>query len=725
MAVLIEEVSWFRTKLVRIVLAVRNPWVQALLKWHGHDVGGVRVPFQEDQGNPLKGPIETSLLAKLRKTAQQIAVGEDAPRLIFLVGGPGNGKSEAVQVFLEELGQELDCKQQLLSELTRKFQPCPISPPLVELSPDDEYPELNRFFSRVGKLTVIQDASASGQRSGDASVELVEALKAILSHDALQVALCCINRGLLYRAIEAAGQDDGANSVRVLLEEVASRTGLGLDALSASSRKPCWPLDGMSGVEIAVGAWPLDLESLLEENGSSKSPIEEIIVRASASDKWMAGCSQCPAQDNCPFYQNASLLRQFEKRQALLKILRHGELATGQRWNFRDAFSLVAELMVGEQQDFQNEHGHAVHPCDWVNERSEQIVEAAENEDTGAWAKQVQSALELSTRIYPQALFPTGIHTDDMKEQSFLNNDSNGKIKTLALWEAAERVESGTHGFARDYLRNMLAPLLKPELRTSAGNDDSFRNLEDAFSQAIKIGIDADWRKEIELSRVEEVFLDMVMQAEAEWDPLSRESAQADQACRYLRRIASDFAKRALGTRTGKHSNDNALEEYHASLRSQKALGDIGNLLENLLGGRRFEVDALGGIGQMDLSPSARIRLVSRDVPRVTIHPAPKSDDGVPPHDMPCIVIDQAQPIPLTFELFEALQLHRRGCRTGSLPPVLATSLGRLRQLHAAHLCRDKESFMRRRAHYELVGIGSVVLSEEGEAVPVLERKDR
>lgn len=708
----------------RIELLVRNSWVQALLKWHGHDVGGVRVPFQDDQGNPLNAPIETGLLAKLRRTAHQIANGHDAPRLIFLVGGPGNGKSEAVQVFLEELGHRLGCKELLFSELKRKFRPDPISPPLVELSPGDEDARWEIFSHRVGKLTVVQDASASGQLSGDASVELVEALEEILARETPQVALFCMNRGLLYRAIEAAGRDGGAQRSLLLLEAVASRTGLGLDALSAFSRKSCWPLDGISGVEIVVGAWPLDLESLLEANGSPRSPIEEILVRASAEEGWTLGCSECQARDHCPFFQNASLLRQSEKRQALLKILRHGELATGQRWNFRDAFSLVAELMVGEQQNFENDHGQAVHPCDWVQERSKLIAEAAAHADSGAWVKQLRSTLELATRLYPQALFPTGIHTSDMREQSFLENDGSGKVKTSALWEAAERAELGTRGFARDYLRNMLAPLLKPELRTSEGDDDSFRNLEDAFSQAIQIGIEADWRKEIELSRVEEIFIDMVMQAEAEWDPLSRESAQADLACRYLRRIASDFAKRALGARTGKHFNDNALSEYHASLRSQRALGEIGNRLENLLGGRQFEVDALGGIGQVDFSPSARIRLVSRDVPKVTIHPAPKPDDSVPPHDMPCIVIDRAQPIPLTFELFEALQLNRRGCRTGSLPPVLATSLGRLRQLHAAQLCRDTESFMRRRAHYELVGIGAVVLGEEGETVPVLERED-
>lgn len=81
-----------------------NPWVSELLTWHGHDRGGVRVPFQGHMGNPLNGVVETSLIKKLKQLAFDLMKGTPGtPRWIFLIGGPGNGKSEAVEVFIREL----------------------------------------------------------------------------------------------------------------------------------------------------------------------------------------------------------------------------------------------------------------------------------------------------------------------------------------------------------------------------------------------------------------------------------------------------------------------------------------------------------------------------------------------------------------------------------------------------------------------------------------------
>ena len=80
-----------------------NPQVLELLSWHGHAAGGVHVPFQERQ-SPLGQVVETSLLRRLRTLATQIAANPASrPRWVFLVGGPGNGKSETVQDFLVQL----------------------------------------------------------------------------------------------------------------------------------------------------------------------------------------------------------------------------------------------------------------------------------------------------------------------------------------------------------------------------------------------------------------------------------------------------------------------------------------------------------------------------------------------------------------------------------------------------------------------------------------------
>jgi hypothetical protein len=76
--------------------ANENPRVVELLSWHGHASGGVHVPFQA-RSNPIGQVIATPLVRRLRDLARGIAASaEFLPRWIFLVGGPGNGKSETV-----------------------------------------------------------------------------------------------------------------------------------------------------------------------------------------------------------------------------------------------------------------------------------------------------------------------------------------------------------------------------------------------------------------------------------------------------------------------------------------------------------------------------------------------------------------------------------------------------------------------------------------------------
>src|SRR5205814_6452254 len=97
---------------------------------------------------------------------------------------------------------------------------------------------------------------------------------------------------------------------------------------------------------------------------------------ATEDSKWnkLGSCADCSALTYCPFHQNAEWLRDPGTVSALRRILRRGELSNGQRWNFRDTFSLTAELMIGQWSDF----GAAEHPCTWVHFQ----IEALQNEKT-------------------------------------------------------------------------------------------------------------------------------------------------------------------------------------------------------------------------------------------------------------------------------------------------------------------------------------------------------
>src|SRR5688572_26230710 len=112
----------------------RNPKVVDLITWHGHESGGVRLPFSSSGGNPLKTPagdrleIPTAIGTRLRELAGSLAEKKKAPRAVFLVGGPGNGKSEAVETFVAELDMQLQLKGALLTAAAKKFTPNPLVP---------------------------------------------------------------------------------------------------------------------------------------------------------------------------------------------------------------------------------------------------------------------------------------------------------------------------------------------------------------------------------------------------------------------------------------------------------------------------------------------------------------------------------------------------------------------------------------------------------------------
>ncbi len=344
----------------------QNPWATKLLSWHGHDSGGVQVPFQ--RSSPLGQPIDTELILKLRSLAQSIANGDETPRGIFLIGGPGNGKSETVQDFLTNLDQSLGMQGQLRDILADIFKPNPISPRRVVVESQDVVSAPGNFASRVGRLIIIQDATATDDARGNAALQLANDISDLLNASPMPLFVACANRGVLARALREASLAWGAkNEVTELIITLIRASSIGFEAsFSKQQRLACWPLTSNK----SIACWPLDLESLIKDTPSTKpSPIEQIIVSATREDKWKV-CGDCDSAPICPFRQNATWLQDTSNRKSLLTILRRSELYTGQRWNFRDAFSLVAETVIGQWSDF----GSQSHPCDWVHDQAGQIT---------------------------------------------------------------------------------------------------------------------------------------------------------------------------------------------------------------------------------------------------------------------------------------------------------------------------------------------------------------
>ncbi len=686
-----------------------NPWVPSLLSWHGHSSAGVRIPFSPSGGSPLRqtsGIIETPLLARLKNAARDIGSGHRSPKWFFLVGGPGNGKSEAVEQFLEELDAALACDGRLVDRLKAGFSPQPLVPWCVDID-SESAPELSQDFHRyVRRLIVVQDASASEQPRRTAAERLVTYVEDLLTHqDPLPLFVCCANRGLLANALKV----DTAPPVTTFLREIVQATGLGREALSLN-RPDCWPIHIPELPTGLVACWPLDLETLLVSpgrDGYEASPAFKMVAEATDVAHWEhQACSTCDSAPLCPFLQNAQWLREGNSLDALITILRRTELATAQRWNFRDLFSLGAELLVGEWPDFDGFD----HPCQWVHSKADSL-----HEDNVEVEGRVEPALQLTARLYPYALFPRLPSPSSVE----LADNPDGAI-TASFAQALANLELPPTTHIRQQLHARVTVSMDPARLSPHDDGHPLGVLEDAYSQSPEMG-NASWPYSTNMAGAERKLFELGVRAVDEWDILSVRSRATGTAVPFIKTLLSALAKRSVGVRLGHHADEQYLKDYENSIHDATALRSIHQHAVEMLGRTGFAFNALAGLGQPQNEREWLVVLEGNRVRIRQIEPAPASSSTRPGHDFPSIHIGDPVEgvIPLTFDMYVALRLRKDGCESSSLPASVRAALDRLKQLHAGALCRKDSEFVEEVAFVRIHGEVTISLDTPGDQ-PVL-----
>ena len=97
---------------------------KGLLSRSGLKQGGVRKPFQRESGRPTGEQISTPLVSRLNKWVDGIVSPSEHskhPRSILLVGGPGNGKTDAVEGCIEKLDNALGAQNKIFELFTAKY----------------------------------------------------------------------------------------------------------------------------------------------------------------------------------------------------------------------------------------------------------------------------------------------------------------------------------------------------------------------------------------------------------------------------------------------------------------------------------------------------------------------------------------------------------------------------------------------------------------------------
>lgn len=670
-----------------------------LVDWAGHHSGGVKRLLDKDSGQPNKKLLRTSLLARLQGWAERLPTeSTSVPRIVLLVGGPGNGKTEAIESTIHWLDKSLGCDGRLASELSAAFHPSIgfAVPRLVSVDAGS----LASFPSNLN-LDIVQDASATAGHDGrSASVLLIEELSSLLDTPRSKAYLCCVNRGVLDDALIYA-IDNNLRKPQAILEAVTRAVSLTYNAPS------CWPLEGFPSIAV----WPMDAESLLvKPDEDTSAPAEILLGQATESEKWPAK-GACPAGERCPFCTSQAILAKDEQRTALLQILRWYELASSKRWSFRDLFSLTSYLLAGHHPAIHNSAGDTKKstPCEWAAS----LVELDHKSATGSKPRrQALSAIfHLASSAYQHALF----HRWDKSVVTSLRRD----IKELGLDKELDTEEGRTlmglvHFLAERkghylpatiaYLLEDLVDTLDPafaspniEVAVSGRSAIVLGDLDTRFSRSLAGGIEFIRKYQV-LSQTELDLLKRLANADAMLSIPTirrRRPGAASRVQHILRDFACRLVRRSICTRTAVVADSHILHAFQQVVedteKHQHLFEVVKQVKELLNTGKEFEVSLTTTFGQ-PLPP--RQRQATLVVPLRQVRVLAQDVAGRPRPPICYLGVghgQSAQPIPLTYDLFKAVKELERGLSPASLPRTVVALLDTTKARLSGPIVRDED----------------------------------
>lgn len=661
-----------------------SKYPEGLVNWSGDKAGGVKKLFYSGSGRPSGSVISTPLLTRLKAWAQQLARGDaGTPRVVFLVGGPGNGKTEAVECTIRELDDAMDLDGALLGELASRFSgQSGVAPGRRVSTASTKFPAR----SRIRVLSIVQDGSEAGL--GDATTpaeHLCNDIRFQADKGDEQVYIACVNRGVLDDALILA-TERGDRVVGDVLKKIIQSASL--SARSAS----CWPLEGSPRFAV----WPMDVESLVEETDSkgATSACRQILTVATNPDEW-PGYGQCPAGNLCPFCTNRKLLSVETNASSFIQILRRFELASGKRWNFRDQFSLVAYLLAGTGEASP---GVPYHPCNWAKAQ----LEPRDSNQVKREAKVARALFRLLAAQYQHAMFcswPVDRGVGLRGDVKDLKLEEHPALLGLVQFLVRDK-RSDTTTTLRSQLNGMVEHLdpaaASPEFEVAISSSKvvQLKELDRLFSLSVKGGREL-LHKHRCLSELENSVLRLLESADEKLseEPIRRRKPAAAQRVQALvRLVACSIARRSVAVRAGITKDADVLADFDKVLRGDdSALQDVRQQLEGLLNkGGRFQVSLNTTFGE-PLPPPERRVMLTTDKQKVLQMPL-SHDESRPRAPVRFLTVGgKKQPVALTYELFKATQSLRKGMVPASLPRSVVALLDTTRAKLAGMVVRNED----------------------------------
>jgi hypothetical protein len=653
-----------------------------LLEWSGERSGGARRLFDSDSGRPSGSPLPTNLLARLRRWAGDFATdAPSTPRIVLLVGGPGNGKTEAVEATIAWLDEFLGQQGAVAAMLRQSFANSGALR-IARASFQDRH-------GHPRAVEVVQDASLpdAGPPKRTGFQALIEDLNRLAEAGPRVAYLCCVNRGVLDDAFVHA-IENGLEAPRQLLETITRSVSL------APGAPECWPLDGYP--EVAV--WPMDSESLLvPTDDGAAAPAATLLARATDEGRWPPA-GTCAAAIRCPFCASRELLSRSPHRDSLLKVLRSYELASGKRWNFRDLFSMVSYSLTGSRTPVGAGHEG---PCGWAAEQLELDAKCAgsrpERHKSSAIYHLVTSAYQhLLFRHWDPAAAPT-LH-QDLKDLGLRDDHVLMGLYFFLRHPGAPGVTGSLAPLLGDLSRLLDPALSDPDgqMELSGRTSRPARDIDSRFSQSVGAGL-AFLKPYQCLAALEVDLLGRLASADAMLgeEPRRRRPGAALRVQRLLREFSCRLARRSIGMRSGAVRDAAVLAAFQQLVDTQHGSDDLmyeaASQVEALLNkGEYFEVPLNTTFGQPLPPESRRATLV---VPKQRVREGSDNRPGRPRSPIPFLRIGPGgnKEVPLTYELFKSVSEINSGMSPSSLPKTVVALLDTTRARLSGPIVRDED----------------------------------
>jgi hypothetical protein len=649
-----------------------------LVDWSGQHSGGVRKPFYDSSGRPCRAVIETPLLAKVRDWVRAAVSNPDAPRCLLLVGGPGNGKTEAVEALVRDVDEVLGVDGGLVREFTMTYsgQGGVAIPRLVSVG-------LKPNRGGRPRICLVQDASVNdAAHPGKSAADLlVSDFSTYLVEASRDVYIACVNRGILDDALTSA-TDQRKAAEQKLLEAAVRSVG------QSPSSPSCWPLEGFAHVSV----WPMDVETLVWVRGEDKqaSPAEQLFNHATDSALWPVVA--CAAGDQCPFCRSRATLAKDTHRDNLLRILRWNELATGKRWSFRDLFSLASYVLAGASPQ---ESGDAVDPCAWAAK----LVELSQRTSGAKESARLRAPFQLVAAQYEHALFGTwprlgtrGLRADINELQ--LETDSGLMGLHYFLSSRREVAIPGTLEQQLEALVDALDPAVadpSATIRLSTRDLHLGNEVDATFSHSVADGLSHVRRV---LSPAEASLIERLAESDEKLsrpDVRRRRPAIAKRLQSLVRDFTCRLVRRSLGVRYGITREHELLAEFE-----KVVAGDVTLLhkavkhVEALINQREQFVVVLNSTFGEPLAPPPR--RATLHTAREKVRPVDPATAGRPTSPVRFLSVGgKEHALALTYDLFRSVRELEGGMLPASLPRPVVALLDATRARIGGLVVRDED----------------------------------